>query len=57
MIKISINIGTILDPRFKKDWISVSGLCEADLMCAIKVELESKSRKTNSIFHAHSEVY
>ena len=54
MSKISINIGAILDPRFKKDWNSVSGLCETDLMCSIKVELVSKSRKTSNVFHAHS---
>lgn len=56
MLMISINIGAILDPRFKKDWISVSGLCEADLMCSVKVELESKSRKTSNVFHVHCKV-
>lgn len=37
-------LGTIFDPRFKKSWIRSSGFAEADVLEAVKIEVELRYR-------------
>lgn len=39
-----VRLGTILDPRFKKGWIKISGLPEDAVLEAVKEEIESRYR-------------
>lgn len=38
------NVGALLDPRFKKSWIKLSGYAEADILSAVREELQARYR-------------